>query len=214
MNKGGWFYSKMGRQEGPVTQGVLIELLHSGKLDRDSLVWTDGMDDWAKASSIDGLFLRAQVPHSPMPPNLSPHVRGHAEVGDIVYAGFWRRLVAVFLDGLILAFLGNLVGLVFSALGNPEMAQNLGNLFATLIGWLYFATCESSENQATLGKSVMRIKVTNLEGGRITFAQASGRHFGKILSFLLFFVGFLMVAFTKRKQGLHDMMAGCLVVRR
>ncbi len=58
------------------------------------------------------------------------------------------------------------------------------------------------------------IKVTDLNGHRIGFGKATGRYFGKIISAMILFIGFLMIGFTKKKQGLHDMMAGCLVVNK
>jgi len=90
----------------------------------------------------------------------------------------------------------------------------LGNLGGIILGWLYFAIMESSSTQGTLGKMALGIKVTNLSGDRISFGRATGRHFGKIISTFIFLIGYLMVAFTSRKQALHDMMAGCLVVTR
>tara|TARA_B100001245_G_C22536040_1_gene269160 strand:- start:219 stop:485 length:267 start_codon:yes stop_codon:yes gene_type:complete len=80
--------------------------------------------------------------------------------------------------------------------------------------WIYFAVMESSPTQGTLGKMAIGIKVTDLEGSRISFGRASGRHFGKLISGLILQMGFVMVAFTKKKQGLHDKMASCLVVNK
>jgi uncharacterized RDD family membrane protein YckC len=58
------------------------------------------------------------------------------------------------------------------------------------------------------------IKVTDLSGNAISFGRATVRHFGKILSAIILLAGYLMVAFTAKKQGLHDMIAGCLVVKQ
>jgi uncharacterized RDD family membrane protein YckC len=79
---------------------------------------------------------------------------------------------------------------------------------------LAFALQESSEYQCTLGKRVLKIYVTDLEGRRISFGQATGRHFGKIVSAIILGIGYIMAGFTEKKQGLHDMMAGTLVKRR
>lgn len=73
---------------------------------------------------------------------------------------------------------------------------------------------ENSATQGTLGKLALGIKVTDLNGRRIGFGRATGRHFGKFISTLTLLIGYIMVAFTQKKQGLHDMMAGCLVVNR
>jgi uncharacterized RDD family membrane protein YckC len=73
---------------------------------------------------------------------------------------------------------------------------------------------ESSKYQSTLGKAVLGIKVTDLKGNRISFGRASGRFFAKIISSLTLGVGYIMIAFTEKKQGLHDMIAECLVVKK
>jgi uncharacterized RDD family membrane protein YckC len=119
-----------------------------------------------------------------------------------VYAGFWRRTAAYFLDSLILFIPA------IALAGLLEKHAVLMNL-ALLVGWwLYKAGMESSDGQATLGKKAMCIKVANLDGERISFARASGR----LLSAVLFGIGYIMAAFTKRRQALHDMMASTLVV--
>ncbi|MEQ9362791.1 MAG: RDD family protein [Leptospirales bacterium] len=82
------------------------------------------------------------------------------------------------------------------------------------VGWLYFALMESSENSATLGKMALNIVVSDRFGRRITFERATGRYFAKIISGFTFGVGYLMVAFSSRKQALHDIIAGCLLLYR
>ena len=84
-------------------------------------------------------------------------------------------------------------------------------LFMTGVNWLYEALMESSSHQATLGKMIFGLKVTDLEGNRISFARATGRHFAKYASAMILGIGFIMAGFTERKQALHDMLAGTLV---
>jgi hypothetical protein len=72
---------------------------------------------------------------------------------------------------------------------------------------------ESSKRQATFGKIVFGLRVVDLDGDRISFGKASGRHFGKILSLITFFIGHFMAGWTRKKQALHDKMSGCLVVK-
>jgi uncharacterized RDD family membrane protein YckC len=83
-----------------------------------------------------------------------------------------------------------------------------------MLNWIYYAALESSAWQATLGKKVLGLRVTDLAGNRISFARASGRFFGMILSGMILGIGFLMAGFTARKQALHDILAGCLVLRQ
>jgi uncharacterized RDD family membrane protein YckC len=91
--------------------------------------------------------------------------------------------------------------------------QGLGFVLGVLIQWLWFTIPESSKWQATIGKKMVGLKVTDENGERIGFGKANWRYWSKILSGLILFVGFVMVAFTEKKQGLHDKIAGTLVVK-
>jgi len=122
------------------------------------------------------------------------------------YAGFLKRFVAWIIDVILLAIVSAIVNQIFN--------ENVAGLIGFLVGWGYFAGMESSERQGTLGKSVMGIIVTDLDGQRISFLRASGRYFAKILSALILMIGYIMAAFTARKQALHDMLASTLVVNR
>ncbi|MDX2415116.1 MAG: RDD family protein [Bacteroidales bacterium] len=155
---------------------------------------------------------------------------------EVKYAGFWLRFVAYLIDDLLLGIVGFVVslpfigGIVFSAIGiskNPDEAQNiaagvfgiLGSIFGMIlviaaIGWLYFALMESSKNQGTLGKMALGLKVTDMDGNKISFGRATGRYFGKILSGMILMIGYILAGFTEKKQALHDMIASCLVVRK
>jgi uncharacterized RDD family membrane protein YckC len=81
------------------------------------------------------------------------------------------------------------------------------------VNWLYEALLTSSSWQATVGKKILGLKVTDEVGNRISFGRASGRYFAKILSSMLLFIGYIMAAFTDRKRALHDMLAGTVVRR-
>jgi uncharacterized RDD family membrane protein YckC len=108
---------------------------------------------------------------------------------------------------------GLLAGFVYGLCGGSEQGMEaLGRIIGITIAWLYFALLESSSRQATLGKMALGIKVTDLSGDGVSFCRATGRHFGKIISALTFLTGYLMAGLTRKKQGLHDMVAGCLVV--
>lgn len=135
--------------------------------------------------------------------------------GTSMYAGFWRRVAAVIIDGLLLSVVTVPLTL---ALGSGDSyaeaaRSSAGSSISTVVSWLYYALMESSAKQATVGKMALGIIVTDLEGRRIGFGRATGRYFAKILSALILGIGFLMVAFTERKQGLHDMLAGTLVIK-
>ncbi|MBA2871570.1 putative RDD family membrane protein YckC [Anoxybacillus calidus] len=131
------------------------------------------------------------------------------------YAGFWLRLGAYILDSIILFPVGFVLGFVFGLL-EPEDGT-IGVILQFLIfvvTWLYFALMESSSIQGTLGKKIVGIQVTDTDGNKISFLRATGRHFSKILSSLILLIGYIMAGFTSKKQALHDMIAGCYVVRK
>ncbi|HUU41684.1 MAG TPA: RDD family protein [Desulfatiglandales bacterium] len=130
------------------------------------------------------------------------------------YGGFWKRVAAAIIDGFILIFIMLIIGSLAPGIGSGMLgdAGSPGTLLGIIIGWLYYAMMESSSKQGTLGKMALGIKVTDLSGNKITFGRATGRHFSKYISAIILFIGYLMVAFTAKKQGLHDMIAGCLVV--
>ena len=142
------------------------------------------------------------------------------------YAGFWWRVLASLLDGvlsqivaLILGLiLGFAFGLVMAIGGSDEetiglVSGLLGTVLGILVQWLWFTVPESSAWQGSLGKKLLGIKVTDEQGQRIGFGRANARYWGKLVSTITLGVGFLMVAFTRRKQGLHDIIAGTLLVR-
>lgn len=127
------------------------------------------------------------------------------------YAGFWLRVAATFVDSAI-TFLPALIIAMFAV---GVAGQIGGFVISAVMWWLYQALMESSDFQASFGKRVAGIIVTDYKGKKISFAQATGRHFGKSISapFTLG-IGFLMVAFTDKNQALHDKMASTYVVRR
>jgi uncharacterized RDD family membrane protein YckC/Tfp pilus assembly major pilin PilA len=133
------------------------------------------------------------------------------------YAGFWRRLAACLIDGVILILIVVVISVV-TALGRSSAESMTANLIISLscwIGvWVYYALLHSSKWQATPGKLALGVKVTSTGGERIGFGRATGRYFASILSGLILYIGYLMAGFTERKQALHDIIAGTLVVSR
>ena len=143
-----------------------------------------------------------------------------------LYGGFWIRVLAAIIDTVILRVVVIPVHLFFGGLGLAGMMSGIhhpaglailggGVTLIALVfaSWLYEAFMESSSYQATLGKMICGLKVTDLYGNRISFERATGRHFAKWVSAAILWIGFIMVGFTERKQGLHDLIAGTLVRR-
>ncbi|MBK9169489.1 MAG: RDD family protein [Bryobacterales bacterium] len=139
----------------------------------------------------------------------------------VVYAGFWRRAAAMLVDFLVFAPLQGIffVLLVTAQMGGAQQARSQVGaavivLAAFAIGhWLYHTILESSSWMGTVGKRVCGLRVTGLDGRRIGFARANGRYFAKFLSATFMSFGYLLAAFTEKKQALHDIAASTLVVR-
>ena len=138
------------------------------------------------------------------------------------YAGFWRRAAAMAIDSTIIGLVQMvlMMGVMGGSMAGGASEEAMGggvlaiNLLLIVAMWLYFALMESSAKQATLGKMMIGVIVTDTDGNRLSFGRATGRYFGKIVSSIILMIGYLMAAFTQRKQALHDIMAGCLVVRK
>jgi uncharacterized RDD family membrane protein YckC len=150
-----------------------------------------------------------------------------------IYGGFWIRFLAHLVDHIIL---GVVAAPLFFAMVLPSIARVIREanqdqepspemiitivssvfvyiLLAFVGQWLYEALLTSSAWQGTIGKKILRLKVVDEAGNRIGFGRATGRFFAKILSSMFMCIGFIMIAFTERKTGLHDMLAGTKVLR-
>lgn len=135
------------------------------------------------------------------------------------YVGFWLRVLASIIDTLILGPV--YWGLLFALdrlPATPNLSWGAGVVIwvyipGMILGWLYSAGFESSKSGATIGKMAIGARVVDLNGNRLSFLHATGRYFGKILSGLPVCLGYLVAAFSARKQALHDVLAGTLVVR-
>jgi uncharacterized RDD family membrane protein YckC len=165
-----------------------------------------------------------------------PTYSGYLAVTRVEYAGFWLRFLALLIDNVVmgLGVVLVLIPLIFLTglrgyLGefHPDEEMNDAGAFmlvgfvfllataSLVVTWLYHALMESSEWQATVGKKALGLVVTDIAGQRVSFGRATGRHFGKIITNMIpAFIGYIMAGFTEKKQALHDMMAGCLVLRR
>jgi uncharacterized RDD family membrane protein YckC len=143
------------------------------------------------------------------------------------YGGFWIRVVAAIIDFFLMFAVSFpvrlLSGSIVTVMGmNAQMPVHemlvmrrvVRIAVALLLVFSYRATMESSKFQATLGKIAMRLKVTDVQGNRVSLGRAAGRYFAKYISALTLGLGYLMVGFDAQKQGLHDRIAGTLVLYR
>ncbi|HTC62443.1 MAG TPA: RDD family protein [Candidatus Saccharimonadales bacterium] len=141
------------------------------------------------------------------------------------FAGFWLRAIACFIDTIFIVAIF-LIGASFfpayfekllppASASFTDFPQPAPIVIVILIslGCVYYTLFESSVWQATPGKRILRLYVTDLNGQRITIGRAFLRNIARQISGFLF-IGYVMAGLTEKKQALHDMIAGCLVVRK
>ena len=215
-----WYVARGDSTDGPFTEQELREQRARRLLTERSLICRENEQTWlAMGELFPELFSTPGATNVVTPAGVSEMIS---------YAGFISRFAAAVIDGMILSAIDFVIILVVNSFSpNPInyrngfkinetwlMAIALYNIWSIILGWLYFTLSESSAGQATLGKKALGLVVTDESGRRISFGRANGRYFGKIISVLLLYIGFIMVAFTDRKQGLHDIMAGTLVLKK
>jgi uncharacterized RDD family membrane protein YckC len=166
------------------------------------------------------------VPQSTQPPEVISAIPELATLPPRPgFAGFWLRAIACIIDTILIVTIFILVASFFpstfekllppsstSFMDMPRPAPLVIALLAAL-GCLYYSVFEASRWQATPGKRILRLYVTDLNGQRITFGRAVIRNLARQISGI-FFIGYILAAFTEKKQALHDFIASCLVLRR
>lgn len=223
-----YFLDGARRRQGPVDAQQVRGALHNGEIGVDSLIWREGLEAWQPLREVPEFadFARAFLPAEGAPatagtgfPRGAPTVIHH----EPVYAGFWRRWAALWLDQLMimvplvgLTLLFGYLGGAFRNLDRDGMPRIEGLYYFLyfLIAPIYYAVQESGPHQATLGKRALGIKVTDGDGHAIGFPHALARWLAAALSYATLFIGFLMAAFTSEKKALHDVVAKTLVVDR
>lgn len=158
------------------------------------------------------------------------HSGEHSGLSVAQYAGFWRRFWALVVDLIVVGVgsaviggvVGGLVGFYLASKGYSADEVRLAirshdwaiNLATNLGSTIYFVAMNSSSRRGTLGKMALGIEITDLAGNRISALRAFGRELAKFLSALTLGIGYFMAGWTRRKQALHDKVAGTLVVRK
>ena len=125
---------------------------------------------------------------------------------SVIYIGFWKRVLAYIIDYLVTFLPYGIVEVIFDG--------KIYFIILLLFSWAYTAGLHSSSWQATVGKRLLGFIVVDEYGDRLTLKRATCRFFAEILSTLLFFIGYIIVAFTKHKQGLHDKIAKTFVIKK
>jgi len=148
-------------------------------------------------------------------------MEGMATTSSVEYAGLWRRCMAFAIDLMVAGLVVFALAIILSIVLGPRIGVPAGGVIVAsfaivwlIVTWFYWALMESSSRQSTVGKAIMGMVVTDIDGKRVSFRRATGRHFGKFASALVVLAGFVMIGFTAKRQGLHDLITGSLVVMK
>jgi uncharacterized RDD family membrane protein YckC len=141
----------------------------------------------------------------------------------VIYAGFWRRAIAFFIDLVLLVFAAAASALLLIPLMlvapeattrflSSQWAGPAAGALWLVFAWLYFAGFECSSSQATIGKVSMSIAVADTFGEQIGFLRASLRFLGKLITLGTLGIGFFIMLRDSRRRALHDRLAGTIVI--
>ncbi len=252
-----WYYADAAQQRtGPLAADELVRRFHQGTIRLDTLVWREGLGEWRPLREFTEELALQQAPAESFPSSFdagaaaaagsafdSPYAPPAATLGaddslhfgaEIVHAGFWKRVAASTLDGLLMGVVMVVVlgvGAAMLGVGLSSLASEMASgaisvlfilgLYAVPIGLqaVYFTWMHASPHQATLGKLAVGIKVVQSDGRRISTGRSLGR-WAAYFFMHLFSCGLtslasaFMVGLGQRKQGLHDLAADTLVVDR
>jgi len=213
-----------GERRGPYEESEILEAVELGTIRPTDLLWVQGMREGIPIYQVFAHLGAATGPLSR--PGASPRRAAGLRVVDdlaalpgsqIAYAGFWVRLAAAAIDAALLGSVGLAIGLAVlaSTARSGIDTQALTLAIALAVGWLYFSLMESSPGGATFGKRAFRLQVLTADRmQRASFLRATGRWAGRWVSSIVLAIGYLMQPFTARKQALHDLLAGTVVVAR
>lgn len=242
-----WFYANGGTKVGPVTPLAFEGLVKDKTVGADSLVWSKGQADWQPWGKIAGetavcaasggrYWQRDMAPYEGQFVSAEHKAEyfqrlreGVVQPGQLVYAGFWVRFLAKFIDGIVNWVISTVLNLGLAAvlLGavvfnpKPVQAPSQGAFFAyqaatvllgIVTGLLYYWFFLTRKG-ATLGKMALGLKVVRSDGAPITSGRAIGRYFAEWLSSMILAMGYIMAAFDDEKRALHDRVCDTRVIK-
>jgi uncharacterized RDD family membrane protein YckC len=236
-----WYYSQNSEQRGPVSDAELAGLNQAGTITTETLIWREGWSNWRKFSDANrpsevaapGTAACAECgkafPTSEMIQYESSWVCANCKpiffqkikegvplAGDLHYAGFWIRLVAVFIDAIILNILNIPLRLMIgfgSADPNVQLRIVLLSAGISMIIGAAYDIFFVGKFGATPGKMALRLRIIRTNGDKVSYGRACGRYFGKVLSSFTLCIGYLMAAFDEQKRSLHDRICDTRVIR-
>jgi len=242
-----WYYAEGQNQIGPFSDHEFGALAAEGKILASTLVWNEGMAEWqtygevslVAAGALGGAQVACTMCNRIVPPDEAIEYQGTyvcaeckpefvqrlkegVPLSAMVYAGFWIRLVAFLVDGLILAVVGCGIGLasvaaVFPFFGS-DIEGGLGIAFQLLnylvsftVGCTYY-TFFVGRYGATPGKMLLRLRIVRPDGSKLTYWRAFGRYWATMVSYLTCYVGYIIAAFDDEKRTLHDHICATRVI--
>jgi uncharacterized RDD family membrane protein YckC len=249
-----WYYSNKGQRLGPVSQAEFDQLVHDGVISSDTLVWRDGMPEWQPYSSVSagGIPPAADTEICAVSGRRYPRREmvqyegkwisaehrdeyferlreGIPQQGQFVYAGFWVRFLAKFVDGIVLGILGAAMNMLIAlmVLGSPNYLPGALAHYSTHDRLVYqaisfplgiglaiaYACFFILRWDATPGKMALGLKLVRSDGERLSAGRIAARYFSEWLSLLTFCIGYIIVAFDEQKRSLHDRICDTRVIR-
>ncbi len=238
-----WHYTENGQQAGPVSEADFNGLVQSGRISAQTLVWKAGMENWKPYGEVQGApsvvgeavmkcaecgkefstndmiqYQNSWICAACKPVFFQKVKEGALIPGTLVYAGFWIRFGAKFLDGLIQQVVGFVIGLVGGSIAGASGKDEMGILATILIYFfsigfgIAYNTWFIGKFGATPGKMACKLKVVRPDGSPVSYMRALGRHFAEMLSGLILLMGYIMAAFDEEKRALHDRICDTRVV--
>jgi uncharacterized RDD family membrane protein YckC len=238
-----WYYASEGKQFGPISDADFRNLVTAGRITPNTLVWREGMPNWQAFSTAQSgavadapgslsLCVECGKPFAPedmvqygavrvcaaCKPIFFQKLKQGADVQHaFVYAGFWIRVVAQFIDGVIMWFV-NMATNALLGLAN-DGSSSVSMIIGFMMVFLNFGLGAAYEVWflgkfgATPGKMALGLKVIRPDGEKITYLRALARHLAEILSGLILCIGYIMVAFDEEKRALHDRICDTRVIK-
>lgn len=230
-----WYYAHEGQQTGPVSHEEFVNLVNTGVIRADTLVWREGMSNWLPYATVVASQSPSPStqPAAPANPVFTPGAQSYGQVpgyqaGSVAddgweYAGFWIRFGGSFIDGIILNIIQFALGFVFGLAGMATESSDptqiapgelLVMAVSIIIGIAYATFFLGSKFQATPGMMVCRIRIITAEGEDCSYLRALGRYFAAFLSAMILGIGYLMCAWDSEKRTLHDMICNTRVIKK
>ena len=195
---------------GPFSLEEVNRQLAAGLLNPADEAWYEGSPGWRALLSISGVIMPGGA--SSMAESVTIATPA-VPTRSIAYGGFWIRTLAYIIDTLIIVILSEIIVQYVKYFAGNDDLSSFAAIVPLLISFIYMTILWSSV-QSTVGQKVCGLRVVDaMTGTKISVLRGAGRWFALLLAMSLLFIGVIMVAFTERKRGLHDMLAGTYVVK-